>query len=505
VTDASRPIYLELHEVSKHFGGVRALDGVTLSVPKGSVHALVGENGAGKSTLGRIVAGALAPDGGRIRLDGREVSFRSPREALDHGVAAIAQEPSIVPHLTVAQNVFLGAEPRNAGFIRRRRLDHAYAALAESAGFDLPGGMSAGRLRTSEQQKVEILRALSRDAQLIVMDEPTAALGAQETQHLHEIVLRLARAGRTIVLISHFLGEVLELADDVTVLRDGRLVKTAPTADETEASLVEAMLGRSLTSTFPTKNVPADNAPVVLSVRGLSAPGVEAATFDLRAGEILGLAGLVGAGRTELARAIFGAARIASGEVVLGTGTPLGRNPRRSLRAGLALIPESRKDDGLLFLRSSLENATLSRLGALSTAGVVRRRRERRAGREVLERCGVRGASFSAPVSALSGGNQQKVLLARVLLCRPDVVIADEPTRGVDVGAKRAIYDFLTGLADEGLGVLLISSELEEVIGLSHRVLVMRRGRLVSELAGEAITEDAILAAAFADAQGAAV
>jgi simple sugar transport system ATP-binding protein/ribose transport system ATP-binding protein len=505
VTDASRPIYLELHEVSKHFGGVRALDGVTLSVPKGSVHALVGENGAGKSTLGRIVAGALAPDGGRIRLDGREVSFRSPREALDHGVAAIAQEPSIVPHLTVAQNVFLGAEPRNAGFIRRRRLDRAYAALAESAGFDLPGGMSAGRLRTSEQQKVEILRALSRDAQLIVMDEPTAALGAQETQHLHEIVLRLARAGRTIVLISHFLGEVLELADDVTVLRDGRLVKTAPTADETEASLVEAMLGRSLTSTFPTKNVPADNAPVVLSVRGLSAPGVEAATFDLRAGEILGLAGLVGAGRTELARAIFGAARIASGEVVLGTGTPLGRNPRRSLRAGLALIPESRKDDGLLFLRSSLENATLSRLGALSTAGVVRRRRERRAGREVLERCGVRGASFSAPVSALSGGNQQKVLLARVLLCRPDVVIADEPTRGVDVGAKRAIYDFLTGLADEGLGVLLISSELEEVIGLSHRVLVMRRGRLVSELAGEAITEDAILAAAFADAQGAAV
>ena len=496
-----RPAYLELRELSKHFGGVRALDGVSLSVPKGAVHALVGENGAGKSTLGRIVAGALAPDSGAIRLDGRDVSFRSPREALDHRVAAIAQEPSIVPHLTVAQNVLLGAEPRNAGFIRRRRLDRAFAALAESAGFDLPGGMSAGRLRTSEQQKVEILRALSRDAQLIVMDEPTAALGAQETQHLHDVVRRLAAAGRTIVLISHFLGEVLELADAVTVLRDGRLVKTAPTADETEASLVEAMLGRSLTSTFPPKNAPAGDAPVVLSVRGLSAPGVEAASFDLRAGEIVGLAGLVGAGRTELARAIFGAARIASGQVVLGSGRTLGRSPRRSLRAGLALIPESRKDDGLLFLRSSLENATLSRLGALSTAGVVRRRRERRAGREVLERCGVRGASFSAPVSALSGGNQQKVLLARVLLCQPDVVIADEPTRGVDVGAKRAIYDLLAGLAEEGLGVLLISSELEEVIGLSHRVLVMRRGRLVSELAGDALTEDAILAAAFGDAR----
>jgi ribose transport system ATP-binding protein len=504
-TGGSRPVFLQLRELSKHFGGVQALDGVTLSVPKGSVHALVGENGAGKSTLGRIVAGALAPDGGEIRLDGTTVTFRSPREALEHGVAAIAQEPSIVPHLTVAQNVFLGTEPRNAGFIRRRRLERAYAALAESAGFDLPGGMSAGRLRTSEQQKVEILRALSRKAQLIVMDEPTAALGAHETRHLHEIVRRLAASGKTIVLISHFLREVLELADAVSVLRDGRLVKTARTAAETEASLVEAMLGRPLTSTFPPKQVPSADAPVVLSVRGLSARGVEAASFELQAGEILGLAGLVGAGRTELARAIFGAARVESGQVVLGSGAVLGRSPGRSLRAGLALIPESRKDDGLLFLRSSLENATLSRLGSLSTAGVVRRRRERRAGREVLELCGVRGASFSAPVSALSGGNQQKVLLARVLLCRPDVVIADEPTRGVDVGAKRAIYDFLAGLAGEGLGVLLISSELEEVIGLSHRVLVMRLGRLVGELAGESITEDAILAAAFGDTQEAAV
>ena len=494
------PAYLELLDVAKHFGGVQALEGATLSVPRGSVHALVGENGAGKSTLGRIVAGALVPDRGRMLLDGREVSFRSPREALEHGVAAIAQESSIVPHLTVAQNVFLGAEPNGAGFIRRRRLDGAYAALAGSAGFDLPGGMPAGRLRTAEQQKVEIMRALSRDARLIVMDEPTAALGAQETGHLHEIVRRLAAAGTTIVLISHFLREVLELADTVTVLRDGRIVKTAPAADETEASLVEAMLGRPLTSTFPAKSPPAAAAPAVLSVRELHAPGVDGVSFELRAGEILGLAGLVGAGRTELARAVFGAAKVSSGEAVLAGRTALGRSPGRSLRSGLAMIPESRKDDGLFFLRSSIENATLSRLGALSTAGVVRRRRERRAGRDVLERCGVRGASFSAPVAALSGGNQQKVLLARMLLCEPRVVIADEPTRGVDVGAKRAIYDFLAALALEGLGVLLISSELEEVIGLSHRVLVMRRGRLAGELEGDAISEGAILAAAFADA-----
>jgi ribose transport system ATP-binding protein len=491
--------YLELLDVAKHFGGVQALSGVTLAVRRGAVHALVGENGAGKSTLGRIVSGALSADAGRMVLEGRDVAFRSPRHALEHRVAAIAQEPAVVPHLTVAQNVFLGMEPRRASFVRNRRLARAYAVLAETAGFELPGGAPAGRLRPADQQKLEILRALSRDAQLLVMDEPTAALGAEETRHLHDVVRRLAAAGKTIVLVSHFLGEVLELADAVTVLRDGRIVKTAPTAAETEASLVEAMLGRPLTSTFPARRPPPPDAPVVLAVRDLVAPGVDGVSLELRAGEILGLAGLVGAGRTELARAVFGAAAVGSGEAVLAGGTKLGRSPRASLRAGLAMIPESRKDDGLLYGRSSVENATLSRLAELSTAGVVRRRRQRRAGGEVLDRCGVRGASYSAPVAALSGGNQQKVLLARMLLCNPRAVIADEPTRGVDVGAKRAIYDFLASLAGDGLGVLLISSELEEIVGLAHRVLVMRRGRLVAELRGEEIAEPAILAAAFGD------
>jgi simple sugar transport system ATP-binding protein/ribose transport system ATP-binding protein len=490
--------FLELVGVEKHFGGVRALDRVSLGVRAGSVHALVGENGAGKSTLGRIVAGALAPDGGRMLLDGSPVSFSSPREALEDGIAAIAQEPSVVPQLTVAENVFLGVEPRRGAFVRTRGLKRAYDRLAESVGFGLPGGTPAGSLGTAEQQKVEILRALSRDAQLIVMDEPSAALGAQETRQLHEIVTRLASSGTTILLISHFLGEVLKLADRVTVLRDGRVVKTADSDAETEASLIEAMLGRPLTSTFPPKEPPGKEAPVLLSVRNLRAPGVEDASFEVRAGEILGLAGLVGAGRSELARAVFGAEAIESGTVEF-AGGPLGGTPRRSLDAGLALIPESRKDEGLVFARSSIENASLSRLSELSTLGIVRRRAERNAAKEVLDRCDVRAASYSAPVSTLSGGNQQKVLLARVLLCAPRVVLADEPTRGVDVGAKRAIYDFLASLAAEGLGILLISSELEEVIGLSHRVLVMRRGRITAELEGEAITEPAILAAAFGD------
>ena len=498
MTDGEERPYLELLDVAKNFGGVQALVDVTLTVRRGSVHAVVGENGAGKSTLGKIVAGVHVADRGRLILDGREVAFRSPREALERKVAAIGQEPSVVPHLTVAQNVFLGVEPSDASFVRNRRLARAYTELAESAGFDLPGSIQAGQLRTAEQQQVEILRALSRDAQLIVMDEPTAALGADETRHLHEIVRRLAAAGKTLILVSHFLREVLELADTVTVLRDGRLVKTSATSAETEASLVEAMLGQPLTSTFPPRRPPGPDSPVVLAVSDVHAPGVDGVSLELRAGEILGLAGLVGAGRTELARALFGASRIESGSVVMGGGARLGRSPRLSLRSGLAMIPESRKDDGLLFRRSSIENATLSRLDAYTTAGVVRRGSERRAGRQVLDRCGVRGASYSAPVAALSGGNQQKVLLARMLLCEPRVVIADEPTRGVDVGAKRAIYDFIVSLAADGLGVLLISSELEEIVGLAHRVLVMRLGRLVAELEGEAIAEPAILAAAFA-------
>ena len=502
LTSASKPAsqYLELLDVAKHFGGVQALDHVSLSVRRGSVHALVGENGAGKSTLGRIVAGALTPDSGTMLLDGEPISFSSPRDALDHKVAAIAQEPSVIPQLTVAENVFLGVEPSRGTFIRTRSLKRRYSELAESAGFALPGGMTAGRLGTADQQKVEILRALSREAQLIVMDEPTAALGADEAGHLHEIIRELAASGKTILFISHFLDEVLALAETVTVLRDGLVVKTTDAASETEPSLVESMLGRPLISNFPPKQPPPPEAPVLLSVRGVSAPGVVDVSLEVRTGEILGLAGLVGAGRTELARAVFGAAPIESGEVVLTTeGRRPGRSPRESLDAGLAMIPESRKDQGLIFGRSSIENATLSRLGDLSSLGVVRRRAERRAARAVLDRCEVRGASYGAPVGTLSGGNQQKVLLARMLLCTPRVVLADEPTRGVDVGAKRAIYDFLAALAADGLGIVLISSELEELLGLAHRVLVMRRGRVVAELEGDEISEAAMLAAAFGD------
>jgi len=492
-------VFVEVREIGKHFGGVQALDGVSISVEQGTVHAVIGENGAGKSTLGKIIAGALAPDAGEVRLDGEVVSFRSPREALSAGIAAIAQELLVVPRLSVAENVFLGAEPRRAGWVMRGVLRRRFEALAGEAGFSLPAERPAGTLRTAEQQQIEILRALARDARLIVMDEPSAALSEPDTVRLHEIIRSLTKAGKSVLLVSHFLREVLELADTVTVLRDGKLVHTKPTAEETEATLIQAMLGRPLDAAFPPKAEQRPDAPILLSVQELSAPGVDGASLEVREGEIVGLAGLIGAGRSELARAIFGVDRRSDGEVEL-AGDRLGMGaPLDSLRRGLAMIPESRKDQGLFLGRSVLENVSLSRLEEFSRVGLVNRRAERAAARQVLDRVAIKGGDYGSPVAALSGGNQQKVLFARMLMCGPRVLIADEPTRGVDVGAKRAIYDLLVGLAAQGMGVLLISSEVEEILGLAHRVLVMSRGQIVTELRGEQMTESAILAAAFAE------
>jgi ABC-type sugar transport system ATPase subunit len=515
---AIRGTHVELVDVSKSFGGVRALDEVSLKIARGSIHALVGENGAGKSTLGKIISGVLAPDRGQLLIDGEPVAFHSPREAITRGIVLIAQELSVVPALSVAENVFLGTEPRRAGFVARRALRRRYAELAATAGFELAGDLRGRGLRTADQQKVEILRALGRNAALIVMDEPTAALSRPDAERLHQVIRRLAAGGTTVVLVSHFLREVAELADEVTILRDGRLVRTAPAADETEETMLSAMLGRSLGTAFPARRPVPPQAKVVLAARSVSAPGVHDVSLDVRAGEIVGLAGLVGSGRTELARALCQAQRITAGTVTTGTGgeqlaggPPGGRrllsgvrparSPRGALRAGLAMIPESRKEQGLMLGRPIRENVSLASLGRLSELGLVRRGKERQAVATVLGQVGARVPAQAAPVSTLSGGNQQKALFARMLLAGPRVLVADEPTRGVDVGAKRAIYDLLTELAGEGLGVLFISSDTEEILGLAHRVLVMRAGRIAAELSGDAMTEAAILAAAFGAAE----
>jgi ribose transport system ATP-binding protein len=491
--------HVETRDLSKRFGGVQALNEVSVSVVRGRVHALVGENGAGKSTLGKLIAGVLQPNGGDLLVDGEVVQFRSPRDALLHGVTMIAQEISLVPTRSVVENVFLGIETARAGHVDRRSLRRRYDELEEQVQFGISPGVPVGALKIAEQQKVEILRALAREAKLIVMDEPTAALTGDEAQKLLEIVRELRDRGTTIVYVSHFLEEVLSIADDVTVLRDGRLVQTAAAAGQTATSLVIAMLGRTMETTFPPKTLPATDAPVVLSVENLETRGfLRDISLEVRAGEIVGLAGLVGSGRTEVARAIFGADPTTGGTIRLdGKEVRIG-SPRKAIELGVALLPESRKSQGLLMGRSIAENVTLPHLELVSRHGTVSRRAERAYADDLIRRVDVRTPHAAVPVNALSGGNQQKVLFAKWLLHPPRVLIADEPTRGVDVGAKRAIYELIQSLAADGMAVLLISSELEEVLGLAHRVLVMRGGEIVKRLGGDEITENAVISASFA-------
>ena len=491
--------HVELVDIGKRFSGVQALQGITFSIATGTVHALVGENGAGKSTLGRIIAGAHAPDGGTMTVNGTPVRYHSPRDALADGVTMIAQELTLVPLRSVIENVFLGNETGRLGVVITHPMRERYAELCERAGFDLPADAPIGSLRIADQQKVEILRALARDTKLVVMDEPTAALTSDESARLLEIVRGLRTAGTTIVYVSHFLPEVLSIADTVTVLRDGRVVHTKPAATETPATVVTAMLGRPMEMTFPDKVYPPDDAETILSVRGLTRqPAFEDISFDVRAGEIVGLAGLIGSGRTEVARAIFGADRLESGEVTLGGELLKIRSPRGAIRAGIAMLPESRKDQGLHMSSSIVRNVSLAHLDEITRAGVVLTRPERRRVEVLTKRVDVRASRLGAWVSTLSGGNQQKVLFAKWLFKSPRVLLADEPTRGVDVGAKRAIYQLIQTLAAEGLAVVLISSELEEVLGLAHRIIVIRSGRLVAEFDGRTATENDVLHAAFA-------
>jgi ABC-type sugar transport system ATPase subunit len=489
--------HVEAQSIGKHYGGVAALDDVSVAIRRGEIHALCGENGAGKSTLGKIIAGAVAPDAGRLLLDGEPVHLRSPRDALRHGIAIIAQEIALVPQLSVLDNVFLGREHGPAGFVDRRTARREVDRLAERIGLKVDAATKVGGLRTAEQQQVEIIRALARDARLIVMDEPTAALSRPEAERLHELTRDLRSEGVTIIYVSHFLSEVLELCDRVTVLKDGRFVKTADASGETVDSLVLAMLGRDLGQQFPPVVPPPEDAAPVLRVRGLTRAGAFAGIdLDVHAGEIVGMAGLVGAGRTEIARAIFGADPH-DGTVEVDGQPVTRRSPRAGIRQGLAMLPESRKDQGLVMMRSISENVSMVHLDDVMRGGFLRRGRERQLVGDVLASVDTRAASITMPVAALSGGNQQKVALAKWLVRRPRVLIADEPTRGVDVGAKRAIYELLQQLAADGVAVLVISSELEEVLGLAHRVLVVRGGRIVSELSRDQADEETVMRAAF--------
>jgi simple sugar transport system ATP-binding protein/ribose transport system ATP-binding protein len=499
------PPHVELVGVTKRFGATVALDGIDLAIRPGTVHAIVGENGAGKSTLGRIVAGVLQPDTGTLKVDGGVVQFRSPRDALDHGITTIAQELSLVPGRSVVENVYLGIEDSRLGLVDTRALRRRLHELMERSDIHVPAEVLVRQLTPHDQQKVEILRALARDANFVVMDEPTARLSAAETTALRRTIRSLSAAGRTIVFVSHFLAEVLEVSDTVTIMRDGRIIRTSAADEETYDSCIEGMIGRTLESTFPPKRTSRADAPAVLTVEGLTRDGVfEDVTFDVRAGEIVVMAGLVGSGRTEVVRAVFGADPVTSGHVRLSGQVVDFHSPAEAIAAGVAMIPESRKEQGLVLGRPVRENVSLPHLRRFSVGGVVRTSVEQGRVTAMMDRAGVRGVGVEAPARNASGGNQQKLLFARWLLADPPLLIADEPTRGVDVGSKRAIYDLLAELAAEGMAVLVVSSETEEVLGLADRIIVMRDGRVIAELDGHTATEAELVGLALGNAPVAA-
>jgi simple sugar transport system ATP-binding protein/ribose transport system ATP-binding protein len=502
-TGISQP-HVEIRGISKRFGGVIALKDIHLPIARGSIHGLVGENGAGKSTLGKIISGVIRPDRGELLVEGVPARYTTPRDALADGITMIHQETALVPHLSVLENVYLGVESSHAGLLQPKNIRQRFDELITSSGFSIPATVRVSSLSVSERKKVEILKAMARNARLVVMDEPTSTLPDDERVKLIEIIRGLRDAGTTVVYISHFLEEVLSVADTVTVLRNGELIRTAPAQDETPDSLVTAMLGRSMSLTFPPKRFPPPEAPVVLSVRNLSRKGrIQDLSFAIRAGEIVGFAGLVGSGRSEVARAVFGADRRDTGVIEIDGRPVTVETPDDAVRAGIALLPESRKDQGLLMNLSVGHNVSLPHLAAISQGLLVERGRELRETTDLLKGLDVRPPQPRIKVSSLSGGNQQKVLFAKWLFRRPRLLIADEPTHGVDVGAKRAIYQLITSLTEEGMAVLLISSELEEILGLAHRVIVMRLGRVVAEFADSLdgpsdLTEDAVMRAAFA-------
>lgn len=484
---------LEVSGLTKSFGGVAALRDGRFRLEAGSVHALCGGNGAGKSTFLSIVMGIQPRDGGTIRLKGREVVFDDPREALAAGIAIVEQELSPVPAMTVAENIYLGREPHGLfGTIDFRAMNSSAQALLDDLGFDIRAGTLMMDLPVAKVQLVEIAKALSYDADVIIMDEPTSALGEEQADHLFEAVARLKARGKGIVYVSHRLSEIFEIADHYTVFRDGRFVADGPLSEVSKADLVQMIVGRPMSDEFVKESRPGDEA--LLEVQGIDADnGVRGVSFALHRGEVLALYGLMGSGRSEVFERLFGMSSHRAGEVRL-QGRPIElRSPAEAIRAGLAFVTEDRKGSGLVMTADVRDNICLADLPRLGWAGVQSRRREGRAAREMIEAFGIKTASDRLNVAGLSGGNQQKVVLAKWYQTRPKVLLLDEPTRGVDVGAKREIYRIISDFAARGGGVILVSSETDEVLGMADRAIVMRDGTVAGEIGRAEMTAETLV------------
>jgi len=486
-------VLLEARGLSKAFPGVLALDGVDLELRRGEVLALMGENGAGKSTLMKILAGFHAPDAGVIRFEGREVALPNPHAAARLGIGMIHQELMPFADMTVAENVLIGLEPAagRLGWIHRRRLYKEASRWLKKLDADIPPETRMGDLTVAQMQTVEIARALARAARVIIMDEPTSALSEREVRALFRVIDDLRKRGAAILYSSHRIDEVFQIADRVTVLRDGRRVAESPVSNLDEAALIQWMVGRELSRAG--RRPPASRGAEVLRLIGLTGAGFKDVSLRVRRGEVVGLAGLMGAGRTELLEAVFGLAPAAAGEIRV-EGKPVRiRRPQDALAAGLALVPEDRQAAGLVPSLSVEANMTLASLREFSRAGWVQRRRETAAAREQARRFNIRETALDRPARHLSGGNQQKTVFAKSLLTRPKALLLDEPTRGVDVGAKAEIYELIARLAEQGAAVLMASSELPELLRLCDRILVMRQGRVAGELDGARATQEAAL------------
>lgn len=492
---------LSLHGALKTFGPVIALADGTIDLRAGEIHALCGENGAGKSTLVKILAGLYAPDGGVFTVEGRTVSFRSVADSKAAGISVIYQEPTLFPDLSVAENIYIGRQPRGRiGLIDHGRMRADAAALFARLGVEVDPARTAEGLSIADQQIIEIAKAISLDARVLVMDEPTAALSGVEVERLFAVARALRDDGAAILFISHRFDEVFQLSDRITVMRDGRYIATHATASTSIEAIVQDMVGREVDSLFPKKTAP--TGATVLAVEGLQRRGVfTGIDFEVRSGEIVALAGLVGAGRTEVARAIFGIDRYDSGSVTVSGRKVKPGNPKDAIAAGMGFVPEDRRKQGLVMGLSVGRNTTLTLRDRFRTAGLINSRAEQAAARAWTAKMQVKTSTLDQPVSTLSGGNQQKVVLAKWLATEPALLIVDEPTRGIDVGTKSEVHRLISELAGEGLAILMISSELPEVLGMADRVLVMHEGRISAELNRGQATAEAVMHAATASGE----
>ena len=476
------------------------MDSADISFKRGQIHGLVGQNGAGKTTLARMLCGALSPDSGHIEVDGSRASFASPRAALDAGVTMVAQELSLVSGLTVAENVLLGQLPNRLGVCDSGEMLRRARQLIDDSGFDLDPAALVSTLSQSDRQKTEILRAVAKNARMVIFDEPRSSLSVHEAASVHEVMRALAANGVAVVLVSHFLSEVLEVCDVVTVMRDGRVVMSAPAAHLTARDLVGHMVGSAhdgLQGRRPSPPPSAQGAPR-LETRDLTGRGFEEVSLTVGVGEIVAIVGLVGSGRTEFVSAVYGAHRPGSGMILIDGVPKRLRGPRAAKRAGLAYISESRQADGVFPLLGTDTNITLAHMETVSRCGLLARGLQRDRSADAARRVDVRAGSLSRPISSLSGGNQQKALLARWLVQPPELWLIDEPTRGVDVVSTAQIHGVIVGLAEAGMSVLMVTSDFDEALAIAHRIYVFRDGRVVGEFDGGTADEAGLLAAAFA-------